>query len=284
LNLTKDGELAEHRDFASYGAMMDASLASKLADIAPWVKPGFIVDKGCGTGALLSALAHRFPKSDLVGVDLSAEMLRRCEALGVPRCRFTRGDAALTSVEPGCATTVVFSSILHEVYTYNGYSEAHVHTALASAFADLGPGGRLIVRDGLRPAPATWRMRFLDAQTREVFLRFSHEFRRGRGCAFEWVDAGTVQLASADANEFLCKKDYLHSWHIEVHEAFGVWRVDEWAAALRRHGFDAIEIRPVTNPWIVDNRYAGRVALFSESGDPLPWPATNVVVVGEKRG
>ncbi len=282
MNLTATGELAEHRDFSSYGAAMDASLAAKLADLEPWIRGPRIVDKGCGTGALIAALAAHYPDAELVGVDLSPEMLRRCHALRLPRSQFLRGDAALPSVAPGSASTVIFSSILHEVYSYNDYSQAHVDTALDSACADLGPGGRLVIRDGLRPPPAMWRLRFLDATTRDVFIRFSNEFRRGQGCAAEWLDAHTVRLASADANEFLCKKDYLHSWHIEVHEAFGVWTLDDWAAALARHGFRALALAPVVNPWIVEHRYQGRVVLTDDAGAPLAWPATNGVVVGEK--
>jgi monothiol glutaredoxin len=95
------GELAEGRDFASYGAQMDASLQQKLADLVPSIRPGCIVDKGCGTGKLVAALAERFPASAVVGVDLSAEMLRRCAALGVPGVVWQRGDAALPAVAPG---------------------------------------------------------------------------------------------------------------------------------------------------------------------------------------
>ena len=42
----------------------------------------------------------------------------------------------------------------------------------------------------------------------------------------------TVRLSAHDANEFLCKKDYLKNWDIEVHEEYGVLTVDEWRAAL----------------------------------------------------
>ncbi len=70
--LNDDGELGHARDFASYGAQMDAALALKLDDILPHVRAGLIVDKGCGTGSLLVELSRRFPRSAFVGVDLSA--------------------------------------------------------------------------------------------------------------------------------------------------------------------------------------------------------------------
>jgi Methyltransferase domain len=76
---TDDGELSAHRDFATYGAQMDASLAQKVADFLPWVVPPRIVDKGCGTGKLLVELSRRFPGASLVGVDLSREFLPRSD-------------------------------------------------------------------------------------------------------------------------------------------------------------------------------------------------------------
>jgi hypothetical protein len=36
------------------------------------------------------------------------------------------------------------------------------------------------------------------------------------------------------------------------------------------------------NDWIAAHRYRGTVALTDDSDRPLPWPATNVVVVGER--
>ena len=59
--LNDDGELGHARDFQSYGAQMDASLRQKLDDLLPWVMPGRIVDKGCGTGKLLVELSRLFP-------------------------------------------------------------------------------------------------------------------------------------------------------------------------------------------------------------------------------
>src|SRR5207248_1544549 len=46
-------ELAEGRFFDSYGASMDAALESKVRDIEPWLVPGLVVDRGCGTGAFM---------------------------------------------------------------------------------------------------------------------------------------------------------------------------------------------------------------------------------------
>ncbi len=43
--------------------------------------------------------------------------------------------------------------------------------------------------------------------------------------------------------------------------------------------------RVYSNPWIVENRFKGKVELFrkTESGiEPVPYPVTNMVLVGQK--
>lgn len=278
-----EGELAHARDFDSYGAQMDAALAQKLEDVLPWVVPGCIIDKGCGTGKLLVELSRRFPKSGFVGVDLSQEFLRRCDenTYFADDVAFVHKDARDAVVAEGTATTIVLSSIVHEIWTYTGYSQAAVDKALASAFRELAPGGRLIVRDGVSPGRQAWRMRFLRPDVRACFERFAREFKHGEGAAHTW-EGEDVVLSAHLANEFLCKKDYQKNWHIEVHEEFGTFSLEEWKVMVERHGFLLRELHGYVNGWIAANRYEGAVALFDAAGGPLPWPATNVVVVAER--
>jgi SAM-dependent methyltransferase len=280
---TEDGELAEHRDFQSYGAQMDASLAQKLDDLLPWVKPGRIADKGCGTGKLLVELSRRFPQSSLVGVDLSREFLRRCDEntyLGGD-LQLLLGEAAAQQLADGTATTVIFSSVMHEIYTYSGYDLGQIDRALASAVRELGSGGRVLIRDGISPEPATWRMQLLDEPTRSAFVRFAAEFKHGQGAPHEKI-GDEVRLSAHLANEFLCKKDYQTNWHIEVHEEYGALTLSGWRAALEKAGLRVLHLEQYANEWIVQHRYQGHVRLTDDEGRALPWPATNAVIVGEK--
>lgn len=282
--LTDDGELGHQRDFQSYGAQMDASLRQKLEDLVRWVKPGCIVDKGCGTGKLLVELSRLFPDSKLVGVDLSREFLRLCDenTYASDDVELVFGNVIDRNVAPGSATSVIYSSVMHEVHSYLGYDVTQIDRALGNAFTELAPGGHVLVRDGISPEPATWRLELLTDQARETFERFAKEFRHGKGVRFERLGERTVRLSSHDANEFLCKKDYLKNWHIEVHEEFGPLTLDGWRDALSRAGFMPLHLVETVNPWIVSHRYEGSVALTDDSGHPLPWPATNCVVVGRK--
>lgn len=284
--LNDDGELGHLRDFLSYGAQMDASLVQKLEDLVPHVKPGCIVDKGCGTGKLLVELSRLYPRSRLVGVDLSREFLRVCDenTYLTDDVSLVFGNIIERNVEPGSATSVIYSSVMHEVHSYNGYDVGQIDRALRNASQELAPGGRVLVRDGISPAPATWRLRLLTPQVRETFARFAREFCHGRGAKFEQVSEDTVRLSAHDANEFLCKKDYLKNWHIEVHEEFGPLTLEGWRGALERAGFAPLHLREYASPWIVKHRYEGVVEVLDDAGVSLPWPPTNMVVVGEKAG
>ena len=59
----------------------------------PLANPRRILDLGCGAGLSTLALAEAFPKAEIVGVDLSPDMLASA-AKRVPSARFVEGDAA----------------------------------------------------------------------------------------------------------------------------------------------------------------------------------------------
>lgn len=57
--------------------------------------PRYVVDLGCGTGALTASLNQTWPNAFVEGVDSSPEMLRTAAAYAVPgRLHFVEGDAA----------------------------------------------------------------------------------------------------------------------------------------------------------------------------------------------
>ena len=282
--LNEDGELGHLRDFLSYGAMMDASLVQKLEDLIPFVKPGCIVDKGCGTGKLMVELSRLFPSSRLVGVDLSREFLRVCDenTYATDDVTLVFGNVIERNVAPSSATTIIYSSVMHEVHSYSDYDVKQIDRALVNAFEALEPGGRVLIRDGISPAHATWRLKLLTAPVRETFARFAKEFCHGRGAKFEQLSEDTVRLSSHDANEFLCKKDYLKNWHIEINEEFGPLTLEGWRGALEKAGFEPLHLAEYANAWIVKNRYEGTVEVLDDAGARLPWPPTNMVVVGQK--
>lgn len=290
--LTDDGELSTGRDFHVYVAGMDASLGVKIEDICPHVRPGRIVDKGCGSGSLLVHLSTLFPQSEIIGMDLSRELLRVAEGQHYPHHNVSvvKGNIIHQRFPVGTLSTVIFSSVQHEVYSYNGYDRDQVRLALRNTRQELELKGRVIIRDGVAPVDATVWMR-VDAECEPRFYKFACQFKgksKKPGVEFEerTVDGQKwFVLSLHDANEFLSKKDYLKNWDIEVNEEFGVFTLEQWRKELEASGYRVVEARSYLNPWILTNRYENRVFLHADAGDKpgsaLQFPDTTAIIVGE---
>ncbi len=223
--------------------------------------------------------------------------------------------------EEGAIDTTICNSTAHELWSY-GAGAASVHAYLALKFAQTRRGGRLLIRDVVGPEDGErevylW-LATADGRSDDVFaefvagealeqylagvstygrfLRFARDFKPGVGAyRLEQVEGQTYAvLPLRGAVEFMSKKDYIDNWDSEMHEAFAFWAFSDWQGALVQAGFTVLETphepekgsRTYTNPWIVENRWAGKLTLFVREGGalrPLPWPPTNIVLVAEKR-
>ncbi len=106
------------------------------AAIAPWLRPGPVLEIGVGTGVVSAAL--RRLGHPTVGVDLSVPMLRRAlDRLGPA---VAGGDALTLPVRSGSVGSVVMPLVLHLV--------ADLTIAVREAARILAPGGRIVVVHG----------------------------------------------------------------------------------------------------------------------------------------
>lgn len=291
--VNEDGELSHGRNFDVYVGGMDASMAMKVEDIAKHVRTGVIADMGSGSGTLEQHLSALNPHSKIIGVDASHELLRRSREQSYPNnnVTFQEGDIINMHFPDGSVSTVIYSSVLHEVYSYKGYDRNKVREALANTHRALEPQGRLIIRDGVAPPDSTvWML--CDAETCERFYRFAKDFKGKAaepGIKFEEREVDGKKyfvLGMHEANEFLSKKDYLANWKIEVNEEFGVFTEPQWKQELAKLGYTNISTRSYMNPWILENRYQNHVSLFADGGaqpgEPVAFPDTTIVIVAEK--
>ncbi len=98
--------------------------------------PRHIVDLGCGTGHLTAAIAERWPEAQVIGIDLSADMLERARA-DQPHIRFEQDDIA--SWAPRQPVDVLYSNAaLHWVDDHR--------TLFRRLLSHLSPGGVLAVQ------------------------------------------------------------------------------------------------------------------------------------------
>lgn len=282
-------ELTCGRKFDCYMVALDAGLDRKCQDILPHVQPGRIVDKGCGTGRLLSCMIDQFPGSELIGVDLSDRLLQAAHEQNT-RDKLTLVQANIIDqyFENASLWTVIFSSVVHEIFSYNNYSHDMVRLALKNTRAELAPGGRMIIRDGVKPEPGNvWML--CDAETEERFPRFARDFKRQvPSYKFPFTKISHkgrtwFGLDSHHANEFLSKKDFLANWDLETQEEFGVFTLKQWREELTKLDFRILQAYSYLNPWVLEHRYQNHVQLYSDRnglpGEPIAYPDTTAVIV-----
>jgi ubiquinone/menaquinone biosynthesis C-methylase UbiE len=121
-------------------------------------RPGeVIVDVGCGTGSLALMLSRVEPRAEIIGVDPDPDVLavaRRKPAAHAVQWRAGMGDALVESVGPDSADTVMSSLVLHQC------PMPMKRAVLASMFAVLRPGGRLVIADYGWQRTAAMRLAF----------------------------------------------------------------------------------------------------------------------------
>lgn len=178
-----------------------------------------VLDIGPGGGVLLDLIEQEKPEVEAIGIDISAnviEALERKKQRESHRWHVMKGDAAQLDqyVEPGTVDTVIFSSILHELYSYierhgRRFNTDTVAAALQSAFQVLSPGGRILIRDGIMSEPESQkrRIRFIEPDGLSRLERYATDFK-GRGISYERLSDDEVIMPINDAMEFL----YTYTW------------------------------------------------------------------------
>lgn len=118
------------------GTILDHAVAARPAPLR-------ILEVGCGTGRNLVALARRFPRATITGVDLSEAMLaiaRRKVATYGSRIRLVAGPYA-APLDPGRGYDLVLCS--YALTMFNPGFEA----AIAAVQGDLTAGGHIALVD-----------------------------------------------------------------------------------------------------------------------------------------
>jgi len=270
------------RGYEVYAAGMEASAADK-AKLLSFVRPGVIADLGCGTGTVLELLRRAYPGSTLLGVDCSDEMIGRCRKR-FPGLELRKGDIADRLFENGSIDTIVLCSIMHEVFSYKGYDYSAVRRTLRHSARALKPGGRLLIRDGVKPPRHdTVYLTFLNAAAYDKFVRFSREFGPSE-ILWRTVES-RVQVARRDAMEFLSKYIYDVNWKHEVKEQFGVFTLDDWEEEFRKAGLRVVHRESYLIEWLRRTHWEKDVLMevkTSRGYEPTDYPDSTMVIVGEK--
>ncbi len=271
-----------------------------------WCVPGEIVEVGPGGGVVLDLLEAGFPESRVIGLDISemvCEALRARKELEGRTWEVVEGDAyeLPSHVSAEGATTIVYCSVLHEIYSYvpfplgaddaKQFQMGAVRDLMRASWRALRPGGRIVIRDGIKPPNGTRRIRFKDPHGPEFLKLFAAQFE-GREIEFEWVGENIAELSTPDAMEFL----YCYTWGpasfpYEVREQYGIMEYQEYVDALV-DWFSDLEGTPKVvelpkgeesylQPGYIDG-LAPKIDLTDGSGQSVQLPDSNCLIVIEK--
>ena len=273
---------------------------------------GRVADMGMGSGSGSEAIAALYPGLDVVGVDVNPTMVELArQRYRRSNLSFITGDIASEVLAPESCDGIVNSSVLHHVTSFNGYQHRRAADALNVQVKALRMGGVLIVRDFVDAAVASDQTVMLDLphddgdptadadcasrlSTADLLRQFGREFRSLSGSpGFELIESPAAEpplepgrtrflLSMKLAQEFILRKDYRRDWDTEVQEEYTYFTQEQFEAEYARLGLRVLASTPIWNPWIVTNRYRGRLSLWSEGGEPIEFPPTNYVIVGER--
>ncbi|MCK4758191.1 MAG: methyltransferase domain-containing protein [Thermoplasmata archaeon] len=165
------------------------------------VKPGKIVEFGCGSGFVLEDLSKEFPDSQIVGIDMNQERLDAVAEKNLDNVETMKADITTQIFPDQSIDTILYVGVLHEIFSLSGREK--VLETLKLGHKALKDDGILIIQDFLKPPPEPVTISFKNQKTEDIFFRFTREFRI-RNIEYEKIKGG-VMLDIGDAVEFLTK-------------------------------------------------------------------------------
>lgn len=286
--------LAETQD-TRYFERMASSLGDKQ-HILPFLQGDRVLDVGAGGGELAEAI--RLTGRDVWALDGSHAAARRMRE-NFPHLNVLTGLAnEVEYLAPEAHfTSVVCSSIFHEVYSYGipetgPYSMAALEITMEALRRSMETGGRIIIRDGIMPTD--WdrpvRMRFA-SEDGPRFWRAYH----ARAPFASWVGEGprcvkleetedelVLESNLASAMEFL----YTYTWgwqssEREMKELYGIFTEEQYCTFMEKAGFTVESSGQYLQPGYF-HHLDPKVQLTDLDDRPLPYPASNFLLVARK--
>lgn len=263
-----------------YMNQMNANIGDK-ASMLQWIKGEKVLDAGCGGGVLTDILMKN--QYDAYGIDLSLLSYREMNSRGLGN-RFIHGNLLDMSVyfQESKFDTIVFSSVLHEVFSYNGFKQKDILYTLQNAMRIIPSGGRIIIRDGVRSPQFEYRrIRFKDVNDILFLTEYCRRFK-GRKINYRQIDKLTFEMKVDDAMEFL----YTYTWgwdsfDREVQEQFGVFTLSGYEKIMSRLGakiiFSEEYLQAGYGLYLYD-----KIEFFDEHMNRALLPNSTMLLVAEK--
>ncbi|MFN8416994.1 MAG: transferase [Cytophagaceae bacterium] len=318
-----DGDITETRNYNTYVRQMDDIALLKYTETAPFIKSGNIGDIGCAVGSWIKLACDdpRFIESDFYGIEVARQLFDIClqrkhnGEFKNPSVFFAMKNAVSNLVfAESSMNTIHTSSLTHEIESYG--SREDLLEFIHNRHRELQPGGVWINRDVIGPENGDTIIfmklnendGLYDIEYRNIdnvhelkiyleslstyakFIRFANDFRKEEGYRIQYIihsqqTGNIIELKYRDAADFILTKDYTDNWKSEMHETFCFWSYSDWVNTLENSGFRVrMESKVYQNPWILENRWIGKVELFEDLSctKKVELPPTNMLLVAEK--
>jgi SAM-dependent methyltransferase len=292
--------------YEEYFAGMDKSMQQKIAlTTAHFPSRGRIADMGSGSGSGTFDLAKLYEQLELIGVDINPVTVEYSNNhYHLPNLTFETGDIAEKVFANESLDGILNSSVLHHVTSFNGFDVRQINRTLSNQVAQLKKGGVIIIRDFVVPDEADKPV-YLDlpnadgkdtgdiaelstAALFEVFVRdFRSSLNLDKGVDFTKLPSprenfSRFQVTLRTAAEFVLRKDYRDHWAPELLEEYTYCSQADFEHLFKIYDLRIVVAQPLWNPWIVSNRFQDKFYLSDLAGNPVHFPPTNFLIVGEK--
>ena len=254
-----------------------------------------IVDVGSGGGVLLDRLEKKFPDREIIGTDISSNVI---DALNAKKKKeghhwnvVVHNFVECTFAEK--ADTIIFSSILHEIYSYTEtpygrFEIESVKSAIKNACKSLNPGGRMIIRDGIKTDGSELvTIRFKDSDGMDFFNNYRNDFKGLKDIPDnrKVVCMEAEKLTVTGDINFMREFMYTYTWgkqsyaH-EVQEQFGYFTLKEYTDFLESIGAKIVVARELLESGYPLN-LGKYLDLLDSNGNERVYPASNCIIVAE---
>jgi SAM-dependent methyltransferase len=211
---------------AKYVRGLDSAVSIKTAvmlERLPEIEFAVLVDIGCMTGKLAHEIHGARPLWRVIGVDVNPEYIR-LGADSHPDITFLMGDPAKgLLLDPSSVDFFTASGVVHEIHTYNNFSDDAVVQAFANLRTQLKEEGRLILREPVKPANSGEILEVRLADSRPV--RLPHPFEREQAVLEELPPAELMRRFLSDFALF--RRDPSLLTHVEETSP-GIFRMPAW--------------------------------------------------------
>ena len=234
------------RDYNLYFNLMKEALEEKYKYIANYLRGErgieTIIDFGCGDGSLLRRISEDFPNIKLVGIDkpeIVKLYLKNEHPNANSNIKFMTEEDFCKEKEYYPNYGLIFSSVLHELYSYPYFSINELENIYKDAKA-------IFIRDMFFTDTKMVEHAIEDVLEKEL-QKENHDFYK----KFEEKFSYFFTISNQQMAEFLMKYPYKRNWEEELKEDYFSTPWHDIHYKLLHNDFEIEHIRPHTNQFIL---------------------------------